>query len=77
MDSYDIENIDWGSARSFPGLIPPNEAEEIARKKYGDNTYIFYRDSEGNLWYNTTKGIAFELEMQERDKVRKITKRMA
>ncbi len=77
MDSYEITDIDWESARSFSGLLPPNEAEEIARKKCGDNTYIFYRDSDGNLWYNTTKGIAFELEMQERDKVRNITKRMA
>ncbi len=73
----DIEKeIDYGSARSFPGLNPPNDAVEIERRKLGDNTYIYYQDADGKLYYNTTRGIQFELEMQERQKVRKIRKRM-
>lgn len=70
------KEIDYGSARSFPGLKPPNDAVEIERRQLGDNTYIYYQDADGNLYYNTTRGIRFELEMQERQKVWKIRKRM-
>ena len=69
-------DIDYGEARSFEGLVPPNKAIEIERQKVGSNTYIYYQDEAGNLYYNSTNGIAFEREMQERRRVSKIRKRM-
>ena len=69
-------DIDYGMAKSFVGLVPPNEAIEVERQTVGSNTYIYYQDKEGNLYYNSTNGIAFEREMQERRLVSKMKKRM-
>ena len=73
----DIENIDFGTARSFPGLKPPNEAVEIHREKHGSTIYYYYQDDEGNLYFETSKGYAFKREMIEAEKVMKIRNRMS
>lgn len=67
-------NEKWGEARSFPGLTPPNDAVEVLRKKTKNDTYIYYKDEDGNLYYNTKSTIAFELEMRERKRVGNIIK---
>lgn len=69
-------DIDLCEARSFTGLVPPNEAVEIAQEKHGDTIYFYYQDSKGNLYYETSKGYAFKREMIEAEKVLKIRKRM-
>ena len=69
--------LNLGEARSFMGLVPPNEAVEIAQEKHGTTTYYYYQDSEGKLYYETSKGYAFKREMMEAEKVLKIRKRMS
>lgn len=71
----DIENIDFSTARSFPDLRPPNDAVEIFREKKNGNTYYYYQDAKGNLYFESDKGYAFKREMHERERIRKIRKR--
>lgn len=71
----DIENIDLGSARSFPDLRPPNNAVEVFREKKNGNTYYYYMDEEENLYFESDKGYAFKREIMERERIRKIRKR--
>lgn len=53
------------NARSFPGLVPPNQAEEIGQVKGEQDTYTYYRDSGGNYYYSSGRTQRFEIEMQE------------
>lgn len=57
-------------ARSFPGLLPPNNAVFIGMEKLENNTYFYYRDDEGRFYYDSVRARRFEKEMQERKKER-------
>lgn len=57
-------------ARSFPGLVPPNNAVLIGAVDTGDDTYFYYQDDEGNFYYDSERMRRFETEMQERKKAR-------
>ena len=59
------------NARSFPGLDPPNKAEEIGREELAGDTFIYYKDSLGNYWYNTKSTRNVEKEMQGRKRHKK------
>lgn len=54
------------NAWSFPGLDPPNKAEEIGREELAGDTFIYYKDELGTYWYNTESTINVEKEMQGR-----------
>lgn len=60
-----MTEIELREARSFPGLKPPNDAQKIFWRRTDTGTYIYYQDSEGNLYYATEEGLAFEAHMQE------------
>lgn len=63
------------NARSFPGLIPPDNAVYIGAVDAGDDTYFYYRDSSGNFYYESGRMRRFELEMMERMKERERQRR--
>lgn len=73
----EIINIDFRNARSFPELTPPKDAIEIYQEKVGNNTYHYYQDKDGNLYYETDKGYATKHEMLLAQNVQKIRKRMS
>ncbi len=62
-------------ARSFPGLMPPNNAALIGKEEKGRDTINYYKDSTGNYYYDTESGRKFEQDMQERRKKREKEKR--
>lgn len=62
-------------AYSFPGLIPPNNAEPIGEIEEAHDTYIYYRDSKGNFYYSSGSTRKFEEEMQEAQKRKKERRR--
>lgn len=55
MDRRELEQADR-DARSFPGLLPPNGAHYIGRRK----KYLYWKDSAGNYWYDTERGMEFK-----------------
>lgn len=62
-------------AYSFPGLVPPNNAEPVGQIEEAHDTYFYYRDSEGNFYYDSERMRRFELEMQEAQKRKKERRR--
>ena len=56
-------------AWSFTGTTPPGKLEKIIKKK--GITFYYYRDSLGDLWYQTDRGMKFEEEMEKAMKKRK------
>lgn len=64
----------YEEAWSFTGLTPPNGAVEIKRVKTKYDTFIYYKDINGNLFYQSKKTMEFEREMRERKIVRNIIK---
>ena len=73
----EVINIDLKNARSFQELRPPNDAIEIYQERVGNNTYHYYQDADGNLYYETDKGYAIKHEMAETQMIQKIRKRMS
>lgn len=61
---------DGKDAASFAGLEPPNEAVEIGRVTRRKNTFIFYRDKEGKLYYDTLRGLRFKKKMEEAQRMK-------
>lgn len=59
------------NAVSFSGAKPPSDASEIGRVLEDTGTYIFYRDSEGNYYYNTEAGLKFAKEIESAKRVKK------
>lgn len=62
-------------AYSFPGLVPPNDAEPIGKIEEAHDTYFYYQDSKGNFYYISGSTQKFELEMQEAQKRKKERRR--
>lgn len=62
-------------ARSFSGLIPPNNAVFIGKEEKANDTINYYKDFAGNYYYDTEKGRKFEEDMLERSNRRKEEKR--
>ena len=63
------------NAYSFTGLKPPNDAWYIGSKEKSGDTYHYYKDAEGNYYYDSEKGRKFEEEMllvQQKKKCRRI-----
>lgn len=59
------------SASSFPDLIPPNNAQEYGRVNKPSGTYIIYKDTEGNYYFDTVHGLEFKRQMEEARKKKK------
>lgn len=64
-------------ARSFPGLVPPNNAKLIGREQRKKDTVNYYKDQNGSYYYDTESSRRFEMDMQERAKRRAEEKRRA
>ena len=61
----------WELAWSVPGSKPPNEAELVeVIHRHGQN-WFFYKDEEGNYWYQSERQIDYELAAEERERARK------
>lgn len=63
----------FASAMSCVG--PPPDSVVIATEERSNNTYTFWKDSEGQIWYTSARTEAFNAEMQEAAKRRKAEKR--
>ncbi len=70
----DINTIK-ANARTFEGLLPPNEAKLVYKEKKAGDTYFYFMDDDGNYYFNTQSQINFEKEMQELRKKRRQKKR--
>lgn len=64
MDRLELEEA-HEKARSFPGLHPPENARYIGYQKSGTQKYLYWKDSRGNYWYDTERGMAFKEIMEE------------
>lgn len=58
------------AARSFVGLQPLLQAKEIGRRCICNETYIYYKDINGDFWYIFELQIAFEKYKQKLKKNR-------
>lgn len=71
-DNYQLMlQEDMEKARSFDGLRPPNQAELIGSRVSPHDTIDYYKDKEGNFYYETHKGRAFKEEMARVEKERR------
>lgn len=46
-------------------IKPPPDSVVIATEEMKNNTYTFWRDKEGQIWYTSARTDAVEAEMQE------------
>ena len=56
-------------AWTFQGLTPPNGAAKVAEEQRNGQLYEYYADSDGNIYYETTRGRKWKighLELAER-----------
>ena len=53
----------------------PEGSVLIASEEKADNTYFFWKDEEGHIWYTSARTEAFDAEMQEAIRRRKAEKR--
>ncbi len=60
-----IAPVQLQEAQSFPESTPPNQAVEVHRIQNGNHIFIYYKDSEGNLYYNTESGLKIAKELEE------------
>lgn len=58
-------------AYSFPGTRPPNGAWYIGSITKNNDTYNYYKDEDGNYYYDTDKERKFEVEMQQAQRKRR------
>lgn len=70
-----MEETGIEEARSFPGLNPPNNAKEVARVTRHHGTYIYFRDKQGNYWYDSVEGLNFKRKMAEAEQRQKTERR--
>ena len=56
-------------------IKPPPDSVVIATEETRNNTYTFWRDKEGQIWYTSARTDAVEVEMQEAAKRLKAEKR--
>ncbi len=54
---------------------PPPDSVVIATEEMRNNTYTFWRDKEGHIWYTSARTEAVDAEIQEAIKRRKAEKR--
>lgn len=54
----------FSTARSFPGLEPPNGAQIVGSRQIANDIIYYFRDSEGTLYYETVRGRRFKEEME-------------
>lgn len=64
MDLQELEKA-RNNAWSFPDTQPPNNARYIGYWKDGAEKYLYWRDSKGNYWFDTDRGMAFKKMMKE------------
>lgn len=50
-------------AWTFQGLTPPNDAKKVAEEKRDGQLYEYYADSDGNIYYETTRGRKWKLDI--------------
>lgn len=74
MDRLELEEA-YEKAWSFPGLHPPENARYIGYQKSGTQKYLYWRDSRGNYWYDTERGMAFKKSMEEAQKKKMASRR--
>lgn len=66
------EQIDvWDLAWSFPGSKPPNGAELVEVIHRHGQDWFFYKDKEGNVWYQSQRQMQYELAAEGRARARK------
>lgn len=70
MDMQELETA-HENARSFPGLLPPDNARYIGYQRYGSGKYLYWKDSAGKYWYETERGMDFKREMEDAKKKKK------
>ncbi len=58
-------------ARSFEGLRPPNSAVLIGSRVSDYDTIDYYRDDQGNYYYETHRGRAFKEKMARTERERR------
>lgn len=64
MDMQELERA-YRKAWSFPDMQPPNCAHYIGYRMHQTGKYLYWKDSEGNYWYDTERGMAFKEAMEE------------
>lgn len=74
MDMEELERA-YQNAWSFPALEPPNQARYIGFQKYPTGRYLYWKDAEGNYWYDTERGMIFKKEMKEVQKKKRASRR--
>lgn len=67
MDMQELEQA-HRKAWSFPDIQPPNNAQYIGYRMHKTEKYLYWKDSEGNYWYDTERGMAFKEIMEEAQK---------
>ncbi len=67
MDMQELERAQE-RARSFPDLLPPNGARYIGYRLHRTGRYLYWKDSGGNYWFDTERGMAFKQEMEDAQK---------
>lgn len=50
-------------AWTFQGLTPPNGAAKVAEEHRNGQLYEYYADSDGNIYYETTRGRKWKLDI--------------
>ena len=58
-------------AMSFPGVRPPNNAGYIGSIQGKTDQYNYFKDMNGNYWFDTDRQRAFESKMEEKLKAKK------
>lgn len=63
--------LDFATARSFPGLEPPNGAQMVGSRQTQSDIIYYFRDREGTLYYETVRSRRFKEEMAAAEKRRR------
>lgn len=65
------KNDIWDNAWSFEGSAPPKNADLIeVVHRYGQD-WFFYKDEDGNYWYQSESQMKYELEAEAQARARK------
>lgn len=55
VQTQDIENL-RNRAWTFRGFTPPHNAKKVAEEMRRGERYEYFKDEDGNIWYETTSG---------------------
>lgn len=61
----------FSTARSFPGLEPPNGAQIVGSRQIANDIIYYFQDGEGTLYYETVRSRRFKEEMAAAQKRRR------